>query len=190
MVNNMRIASSAYKQQGALMLEVLVTIVILAVGLLGLAGLQARLQTSEVESYQRAQALLLLDDMVNRMTTNRNAAEAYVTDSALGAGVECPTATTTQTERDLSEWCLSLQGAAEKSGENDVGAMVGGRGCVESIGANQYMITVVWQGFVPLAAPPDSVTCGQGMYDSEQSRCTGDLCRRAITTIVRIATLT
>lgn len=172
------------------MLEVLVTIVILAIGLLGLAGLQARLQTSEMESYQRAQALLLLNDMANRITANQNAAEAYITNSPLGAGSECPTANTTQLERDVSEWCLGLQGAAEKSGENDVGAMVGGRGCVESVGANRYMITVVWQGMTPVSAPPESVSCGQGMYDSDQSRCTGDLCRRAITTIVRIATLT
>lgn len=172
------------------MLEVLVTILILAIGLLGLAGLQARLQTSEMESYQRAQALLLLGDMVNRITTNQNVAEGYVTDGALGAGTDCPTATTTQQERDLREWCLGLQGAAEKSGANDVGAMVGGRGCVESVGTNQYMITVVWQGLTPLSAPPESVACGQGLYDSEQSNCTGDLCRRAITTIVRIAALT
>lgn len=171
------------------MLEVLITIVILAIGLLGLAGLQARLQMSEMESYQRAQALLLLNDMANRITTNRNLAENYITEEPLGAGAQCPTTSGTQLERDLSEWCLGLQGAAEKSGANDVGAMVGGRGCVESVGTNQYMITVAWQGFTPISAPPESVACGQGMYDSVQSRCENDLCRRAITTVVRIATL-
>ena len=40
-------------QRGSTMLEVLVTIAILAVGLLGLAGLQSRLQVSEMESYQQ-----------------------------------------------------------------------------------------------------------------------------------------
>ena len=40
--------------RGATLLEVLITIVILAFGLLGLVGLEAKMQTSEVESYQRA----------------------------------------------------------------------------------------------------------------------------------------
>ena len=49
------------------MIEVLVTMVIIAFGLLGMAGLQMRMQTSEMESYQRSQALLLLNDMANRI---------------------------------------------------------------------------------------------------------------------------
>ncbi|MDP3678960.1 MAG: prepilin-type N-terminal cleavage/methylation domain-containing protein, partial [Methylotenera sp.] len=65
----MRTSFSARFQRGALLLEVLVTIVILAIGLLGLAGLQAKLQSSEMESYQRAQALILLNDMASRIAT-------------------------------------------------------------------------------------------------------------------------
>lgn len=185
----MRNLNSFKLQRGALLLEVLVTLIILAIGLLGLAGLQTRLQALEMESYQRAQALLLLNDMVNRIQTNQNAAGSYVTAQALGAGEACPLGVATQQERDLSEWCTALQGAAEKSGSSSVGAMVGGRGCVESVGSNQYMITVVWQGLTPISAPPASVSCGAGLYDSATSKCSDDLCRRAITTIVRIATL-
>lgn len=189
MVNPMRKANSAKFQQGALLVEVLVTLLILAVGLLGLAGLQLRLESSEMESYQRAQALLLLNDMSNRIASNQTAAENYITDTPLGAGADCPTETGTQLERDISEWCSSLKGAAEKSGNNDVGAMVGGRGCIESIGPNRYMITVAWQGLTPLSAPPESVSCGSGLYDSADNHCSGDLCRRTITTVVRIASL-
>ncbi len=53
------------------MIEVLVTLVVLALGLLGVVGLQARGQQAELESYQRGQALVLLQDMVDRMNTNR-----------------------------------------------------------------------------------------------------------------------
>ena len=49
------------------MIEVLVTIVILAFGLLGLAGLQSKLNLGMVESYQRGQAVVLLTDMAERM---------------------------------------------------------------------------------------------------------------------------
>ena len=58
----------ASRQAGTSLVEVLVTIVITAIGLLGLAGMQSRLQTSEMESYQRAQALLLLEDMASYST--------------------------------------------------------------------------------------------------------------------------
>ena len=61
------------------MLEVFITIVILTIGLLGLAGLQSRLQASEMEAYQRAQALILLNDMASRIATNRANAASYVT---------------------------------------------------------------------------------------------------------------
>jgi type IV pilus assembly protein PilV len=187
----MQLSSSKHQHGGAL-LEVLITIVILTIGLLGLAGLQMRLQVSEMESYQRAQALILLNDMASRISANRYSAADYVTASALGAGMACPTSTATQQARDASEWCNALQGAAETSGANNVGAMIGGRGCVESLGSSEYMITVAWQGFVPVSAPPISVTCGQNQYNSAEAgaQCVNDLCRRVVTTIVRIATLT
>ena len=46
------------RQRGASLIEVLVTLVIVAFGLLGIVGMQARLQVSEMEAYQRSQALL------------------------------------------------------------------------------------------------------------------------------------
>ncbi len=179
------------QQRGATMVEVLVSIVILTIGLLGLAGLQSRLQVSEMEAYQRAQALVLLNDMANKISTNRNEAESYQTAAPLGAGEDCPAAGETRQEADFNQWCMALKGAAEVSGGSNVGAMIGGRGCVENIADHEYMVTVAWQGLVPLSAPPASVSCGQGEYDtiSENAACKDDLCRRAVTTIVRIATL-
>lgn len=180
-------------QRGTSMVEVLVTLVIIAFGLLGMAGLQMRLQVSEVESYQRSQALLLLNDMANRIATNRTAATtgayAVAAGSPLGVGMSCPGAVGTQAERDLKEWCEGLKGAAEVLGANNAGAMIGGRGCVESIGGD-IMVTVAWQGMTPIAAPPASVGCGAGSYNGTAgAACVNDLCRRTVTTLVRIATL-
>lgn len=170
------------------MLEVLVTVVIISIGLLGLAGLQSKLQVSEMEAYQRSQALLLLDDMANRITINRINAFNYVTDDYLGFGMDCPAAGATLDEKDTSDWCNALQGAAETSAGNRVGAMVGARGCVEDIGGNEYLITVAWQGLTPVAAPPQNLTCGANLYDGGAA-CTNDRCRRTVTTIVRIGNL-
>ncbi len=176
--------------RGASMIEVLVTMVIIAFGLLGMAGLQMRMQTSEMESYQRSQALLLLNDMANRIAANRNNAASYLTGAtALGAGMDCPTATTTTVQQDLRQWCEGLKGAAEMSGTDKVGAMVGGRGCVQSAGGD-YLVTVVWQGLTPISAPPASVACGLNAFNGPAgSPCSNDRCRRAVTTVVRIATL-
>jgi len=178
---------------GFSLIEVLVTLVIVALGLLGLAGLQAKLQVSEIEAYQRAQALLLVQDMADRIATNRKNATAYVTASALGTGDDpaddCAGLETTAAQ-DACEWSTALQGAAEKSGDNAVGAMVGARGCVEDIGSDSYLVTVAWQGLTPLSAPSAGLACGSGLYDGEgESPCTDDLCRRAVTTIVRIGTM-
>lgn len=177
------------RQRGSSMIEVLVTLVIVSFGLLGLAGLQTRLQTSEMESYQRSQALLLLNDMANRIATNRGNAASYVTASPLGAGVTCPATTATVVQSDLSEWCDALQGAGETTGGNSVGAMIGGRGCVENLGSSEYLITVAWQGLTPISAPPAAVTCGANSYNTAGSSCDNDRCRRTVTTLVRIATL-
>jgi type IV pilus assembly protein PilV len=179
------------KQRGTTLVEVLVTMLMVAFGLLGLGGLQMRLQLSDMESYQRAQALALLDDMANRIAVNRAQAATYVTGagSPLGTGMTCPTTSSTVQQTDTAQWCSALQGAAEKLGNSKTGAAVGARGCIENIGANQYLITVTWQGLTPISAPPAAVVCGAGLYDTAGSSCSGDLCRRTVTTVVSIATL-
>jgi type IV pilus assembly protein PilV len=188
--------ASIRTQRGALMIEVLVTIVILAIGLMGLLQMQMRLQKSEVESYQRTQAIMLLNDMVSRITTNRASAASYVTATFLGAGVTCPTANSTLQERDAIEWCDALQGASEQTTSSArVGAMIAGRGCVEDIGstgAPEFLVSVVWQGLTPIAAPPSTISCGKettNIYDDATVDCVNDNCRRHVSTIIRIATL-
>lgn len=187
-----------HDQRGVTLVEVLVTMVILAIGLLGLVGLQARLQVLQIEAYQRAQALMLLRDMSSRIANNRNNAAAYAlaapVATPVGAGMTCPalSGTPTRLQRDMFEWCNALQGASEESAAGtQVGAMVGGRGCVEDLGSGQFMVTVAWQGMAPLGAPPVSVTCGVNLYNGGAgSVCVSDQCRRVVTNIVRIADLT
>lgn len=182
------------------MIEVLVTLVIVAIGLLGLAGLQTRLESSEMESYQRAQALVLLDDMSSRMQSNRlNAAkyaEAAPLTAPLGAGMDaCPAtdASSTRAQIDAAEWCAALQGVAETAGGNRLGAVVGGRGCVEDLGLGpagdrMYRVTVAWQGLTPTTVPAEG--CGAGLYNGPTgSACAGDLCRRTVSTFIRMANL-
>lgn len=169
-------------QAGASMIEVLVTLIILLVGLLGLAGLQLQAQRSEMESYQRVQALILLQDMVGRINTNRSVASCYATTAltpaylgtnaagtAAIAGPACNSATTTQEIRatqDMTDWSNLLYGAAEAG---NTGAMLGGRGCVAfNAGTGAGTVSVAWQGLGDTAVPP--VGCGTLLYGSEAKR--------------------
>lgn len=179
------------EQRGTSLVEVLVTIVILAFGLLGLAGLQSRLQVSDMEAYQRAQALVLLEDFTSRMSSNRGQAADYVTAAPLGEDMTCPVTAVTRQEIDTLQWCNALQGAAEVTGGANAGAMLGGRGCVEALPDNEYLVTIAWQGLTPASAPPAGVACGADLYDdaSAGAVCIDDRCRRVVTTVVRFADL-
>jgi len=181
------------RQRGALLIEVLVTVVIVVIALLALLKLQTRLQSSELEAYQRTQAIMLLNDMASRLATNRLNALDYVTVDPLGAGMDCDDIGTADLQQsDSTEWCLALQGAGETAADDSsVGAMIAGRGCVAAtdVTNTEFMVSVVWQGVTGVAAPPDSVTCGEDLYDTAGTECVSDRCRRYVSTIVRIANL-
>lgn len=178
------------QQWGFTLIEVLVSIVILAFGLLGLAALQSNMQLAQFESYQRAQAILLLTEMSERMRINNSEAASYVSTSAIGTG-DGQSATCTGSAGaalDLCEWSNDLKGAGEVSGGSNVGAMIGARGCITQIQAPNlspgicapgiYQIDVVWQGMQPTNASP--ITCGQGSYGSN------DALRRVVSTQITV----
>ena len=107
-----------YRQRGVSLIEVMVTVIILSIGLLGVAGLLSRLQSSEMEAYQRSQALVLLSDMANRIASNRNAAASYVTGtgSPLGTGSSCATATSTRRDADRASGAAPCRGPPRPAG--------------------------------------------------------------------------
>lgn len=63
-------------ESGFTMVEVLVTLVILSIGLLGLAGLQANSMTNNHNAYLRSQATVLANDMADRMRANMAGVQA------------------------------------------------------------------------------------------------------------------
>jgi len=184
------------RERGILLIEVLVSMLIASIALLGTVMMMARSTRNEMESYQRVQALTLVQDMVSRINANRQVATCYsngVTGLVTGAGSAAPPACATGTptptalqaataNADLAAWRNSLLGAGEASGGNQVGAMIGAIGCVEQIDAvnNVYRVTVVWQGLMPTAAP--GLACGQNRFGD-------DSLRRAVSVQVRIASL-
>jgi type IV pilus assembly protein PilV len=182
---------SLRRSRGATMIEVLVSLLILTVGLLGVAGLQARMQTAEVEALQRAQAIVLLQDMVDRVSANRKNTASYVTTDPLGVGstLDC-SAPATIAEKDMCEWSDALLGSETKtvgSVTTRLGAMNEARGCITNpvtTMPREVVIAVVWQGLVPTVAPT-ATTCGSGVdaYGSD-----GKL-RRAMIARVKVGCL-
>lgn len=161
------------KHKGFSLIEILITIVILMVGLLGLAGLQGFALTSQLESYQRAQALILLKDMKGRISANRNDAASYIT-ASIGTGAACPAEAASVASKDMSQWCNALMGVAETQiGAASVGTMVGARGCITQATppapgvAAQYVIAVAWQGMNKTAVP--DISCGAGNYGANEA---------------------
>jgi type IV pilus assembly protein PilV len=175
-----------HRQAGTSMIEVLLSIVLVCLGLLGLAGLQTHAALAEAESFQRGQAISILQDMVDRINANRLNAMSYVTSTAQGTDIglqNCSSITAVHT-RDLCEWSNALLGASETTaGGSKVGAMIGARGCVENTVSTMprvFVVSVVWQGINSTKAP--TTTCGAGLYGDEKTR-------RAISTTITIGCL-
>lgn len=174
-----------HRQRGLTLIEVLISIVIFAVGILGLTKIMNRAALTEAEALQRAQAMALAHDMADRIMANRANAAAYLgTVSSTGtvSGAACNTAGT-RAAVDLCQWSDALRGAAMvEEGAARVGSMIGAQACIEQLpfGAGAYAVTVAWQGLMGTGAPDNA--CGTGSFGSE------DL-RRTYTYTFQIATL-
>lgn len=179
------------RQRGAALVEILVSLVIVAFGLVALAGLQTRMNAATLEAYQRAQALTLLEDMTQRLQANINEADDYVVAQPLGTADAEPAdcsglGAATRARMDQCEWSNALKGAAELRAGDAAGAMIGARGCVDQLQAANpatgvcqpaaYRVTVTWQGFNATVAP--ALACASGAYGDN------DALRKAVSSTV------
>lgn len=192
----MNMIKSRHIQTGFSLLEVLITMLIILIGLLGIASLQGKAQIAELESYQRAQALILISDIMDIMNANRNTTTcfAYTTNTATGTpfiGVDetghlgTPTCTASSAADNdntidaIEALDLALQGSAEAIGGTKVGAMIGARACISYdagtelsgvAGTGLYTIAVSWQALADLTIP--TANCANGLYGDETKRRT------------------
>lgn len=170
------------KQQGATMVEVLITMGIFTAAMLGLASAQTQSLQSQAETYEHSKAILLLRDAADRVETNRQARGCYstVVDGALTplgkptddmpACVDYGDANSRAiAARDLSQWDELLDGATAIELGREVGGIPGARGCLDyDPVADTVTITVAWRGRVPLQAPASA--CGRGSYPNDRVR--------------------
>jgi type IV pilus assembly protein PilV len=183
---------------GFALVESMVTIVVIAFGLLGVAGLVSRSFVTEAEANQRTQAQLLLQDMAARMEANRANVATYVTgDTGITGYVDVngnPTLLSCDpaaplVDRDRCEWGQMIAGTDERINATNASMLVGAIGCIYQIDAfnRVYAISVSWQGPSLLSDPVGDPNfppsgCGRGLYGNEAQR-------RLVTTLLRIANL-
>ncbi len=120
------------KTKGFSLLEVMITLVIIAVGMLGVAGMSLKASFLNIENAQKNEALYLANDIVNRMRANSDNAADYAAttdDSFAGDDIK---------NKDMSSWKTSI-------GER----LVAGTGCIyEEDG--KVLVAVAWQSDAPL----------------------------------------
>lgn len=200
-------------QRGLTMIETLVTSIIVLSGLLGLAGLQAKVKQAESDFYQRAQALELMYDMVDRINANRGAGRCYAITTgsgapALGAASVRPAACSSVpgtsdvlANSDLTEWDSLLKGVSDASDGSKLGVMIDARGCVtrqtnrdDSV---TYGVAVAWRGTHATNSPTYSagataatkhaIDCGRNQYGVDDA--SGTELRRVVWTTFSVANL-
>ncbi len=125
---------------GFTLLEVLVAIVILSIGLLGLAGLQAAGLRNNQSAYLRTIATQQAYDMADRIRANAAgagiAAGAYDNISSTGSNPGCITGGCTpaaMAQYDAYEWNTA-----------NASLLPAGKGTVTRVAANRFTITVMW----------------------------------------------
>ncbi|MGI9277488.1 MAG: type IV pilus modification protein PilV [Endozoicomonas sp.] len=154
---------------GFTMIEVLVAMIIISVGLLGVAGLFAESQKSIQEVQQRSIALLQAEDILARMNANVDGLGNY--DGVMAAmpaqpatlcntGVTCSPADTAA--YDLWRWATAIHGAGIKNqADANVGGLLLPIACID-VNGNNVRLTIAWRGKYARPDASPGINCGNG----------------------------
>ena len=127
------------KQKGAGLIEVLISLLVIATGILGLTGLQASGLASNRTAYYRTQATILAYDIIDRQRANKAEAIAgsYLTATGPVTTTNCTSSCTPRNiaRTDLTQWKASLA-TQLPAGDGSVVAVTGAE--------NTYQVTVQW----------------------------------------------
>ncbi len=132
--------------QGFTLIEVMISVFVLSVGILGMAGMQAVSVRETVNTTFRIQADMLAADMADRLRANRAAATnatstSYESDgSALGSPSSCigPTANCNEADlasHDISNWQTHIGNSNLPMGVGTI---------TRAAGTSEYTILVFW----------------------------------------------
>jgi type IV pilus assembly protein PilV len=135
--NSARAIAAIRHGRGMTLIEVLVTLVIISVGLLGVAALQLTTVRNNLDAFVRSQAAVLASDMLDRIRANR--AAAIMNPGAYNVGLGEIDDPGTVAEQDMAQWKAMLD---EQLPEGD-GSIVTER--VDVDGVVRYIVTITIQ---------------------------------------------
>ncbi|PXF32521.1 hypothetical protein WH50_04090 [Pokkaliibacter plantistimulans] len=97
-------------QRGVGLIEILVALMVLAIGLLGVAALQTSSLRNNQSAFDRANAVVLVNDIVERMRANASVAKSDGYSLAFSSSSNsCPLPTgSSRADVDLSEWRTTI----------------------------------------------------------------------------------
>ncbi|MEW6445757.1 MAG: type IV pilus modification protein PilV [Pseudomonadota bacterium] len=131
-------------QRGVGLIEVLIAVLVLSIGLLGIASLQARTIKNNESSLQRTQAIMLSYFIIDAMRANRDA--ALKGGYNIGKTCATPSDTGSAAKRDLQAWIGALKTGLGETGGAATSGGNGGNTCgqVQCDNAGNCVITVIW----------------------------------------------
>ncbi|MDA7745770.1 type IV pilus modification protein PilV [Psychromonas sp.] len=150
-------------QRGFSLLEIMISSFILALGLLGLAGMQSTAVKSSVEIQQRTLANSLLSDISERMQLNKGwlkqTGNSYAINSLIDAeltqpdcigsgGVFVNCSGEDVKNNDLYEWKDKFIGAHVVSATGIESGLIGADACIEADSTGKSMIVLSWYSTV------------------------------------------
>jgi type IV pilus assembly protein PilV len=134
-----------HSARGFTLVEVLVSMLILSIGLLGIAGLQARSIRDNHNAYLRGQAATLAHEMADRLRANR---EALISNSAvydLAISASAPTGATNCASSTATCSTADLAGYDQSDWINRISAVLPlGDGSISCNTSRVCTITVAW----------------------------------------------
>ena len=133
---------------GFTLLEVLIALLVLSVGLLGIAGLQLTSLRSNHSAYLRSQATILGYDILDRIRANRAQAQAGGYNATIDDAKDLPS-----TDDDPSQAAADL-----KSWGTDVLALPGAKASVNVSADNIVSVSISWDDSRADQAPDRSGT--------------------------------
>lgn len=111
---------------GFSLLEVLIALLILSVGLLGIAALQLVSLKTNHGAYQRSQATILAYDMMDRLRANRVIAMAEGYDIAMAAATPAAPANSPIQIIDLNDWLSNYVSVLLPAGDGSIDCTTAG----------------------------------------------------------------
>ena len=152
-----------FRQRGVGLIEIMVSVVLIAIGFLAAAQMQIQGMRFSQSAYFQSQAYFLASDMIDRMRSNTGGVDDgeydNVSTSASAINPDCANNACTpagNAAQDIYDWSTHLYPL--EGGSNFVAALPEATGTVQSIGNGIYAVNLSWSEDVEGSSQTQTLT--------------------------------